>query len=202
MRVNPFVLIFLVMSLSPKVGLCGDPEETPATEVKDSAIEKKITWGKETDGLVANLRALTPTVKPGEPMVFEILVKNVSKEEIRLLGHKNPSPSTWVFNFGQWVWLSPQPSLPSVPLKPGDTASVRCLVATTRDSMTAEHKSRFLDNRWGAVFAPFRNVKSKKESLRLPEGVYRVRASSPFISAHRKAAIETNTIEVRIIGRR
>ena len=190
------------MSLSPKVGLCVDPAETSATEVKDSAAEEQIAWGKETDGLVANLRALTPAVKPGEPMEFEILVKNVSKEEIRLLGYKKPSPSTWVFNFGQWVWLSPQPSLPSVALKPGDTASVRCLVATTRDSMTAEHKSRFLGKRWGADVAPFRNAKNKKESLRLPEGVYRVRASSPFISAGRKAAIETNTIEVRIIDRR
>ena len=42
MRINPFVLMFFVMSLSPKVGLCADPEETPATEIKDSAGEEKI----------------------------------------------------------------------------------------------------------------------------------------------------------------
>ena len=56
MRVNPFVLMFFVMSLSPKVGLCADPEETPATEVKDSAGEEKIAWGKDTNGLVAQMK--------------------------------------------------------------------------------------------------------------------------------------------------
>ncbi len=191
MRVNPFVLMFFVMSLSPKVGLCADPEETPATEVKDSAGEMKIVWGKESNGLVANLRALTTAVKPGEPIEFEIRVKNVSKKEIRLLGHLKPSPATWSFNFGQWKWSPPGLSLPSVLLKPVDTTSVRCLVATTRDSLTAEQKKRrFLD-------APFRNVNNKKESVRLPEGVYRVRAASRFINARdRKVLIGTNTIGV------
>ena len=105
MRVNPFVLMFIVMSVSPKVGLCAAPEETPATEVKDSAIEEKIAWGKEIDGLVANLRALTPAVKPGEPIEFEILVKNVSKKDVRLYSgraREKTSPCTWSFRFGQW----------------------------------------------------------------------------------------------------
>ena len=68
--------------------------------------------------------------------------------------------------------------------------------------MTAEHKSRFLLKRWGEGVAPFRNAKNKKETLRLPQGVYCVRAVSPFISDPRSAAIETNTIEVRIFDRR
>ena len=94
MRVNTFVLMFFVMSLSLTIGLFATPVET-------AAVEEKIAWGKETAGLVANLRALTPVVKPGEPLEFEILLKNVSQKEIQLLGYKTPSPATWVFNFGQ-----------------------------------------------------------------------------------------------------
>ena len=200
MRVNLFVLMFFVMSLSPKVGLCAAPEETPATEIKDSAVEEKIAWGKETDGLVANLRALKTAVKPGEPIEFEIRVKNVSKKDVHLYSgreREKTSPCTWSFRFGQWDWISPSLSLRAVPLKPGETASVRCLVATTRDSLTAEQKKRhFFD-------APFRNVNNKKESVRLPDGVYRVRATSQFINARAKGSfVETNTIEVRIMDRR
>ena len=170
-----------------------------ANEVKGSAVKEKIAWGKETDGLVANLRALTTTVKPGEPIEFEIRVKNVSKKDIRLLGHLKPSPAAWVFYFGQWEWNPPIPSLPSTPLKPGDTATVRCLVATTLDSLTAEQKRRLLGSRNLPGVGPFRNVNNKKESVRLPEGVYRVRAVSSFINArNQKVLVETNTIDVRI----
>ena len=50
-----------------------EPNASPeqANEVKDSAVKEKIAWGKETDGLVANLRALTTTVKPGERVGLE-----------------------------------------------------------------------------------------------------------------------------------
>jgi len=63
-----------------------EPNASPeqANEVKDSAVKEKIAWGKETDGLVTNLRALTTTVKPGEPIVFEVRVKNVSKKDVHL----------------------------------------------------------------------------------------------------------------------
>jgi hypothetical protein len=68
---------------------------------------------------------------------------------------------------------------------------VRCLVATTRDSLTAEQRGR-------RFFAgPFRNVKKKREEAnRLPEGVYRVRAAT--IPPGRDTFVETNVIEVRI----
>jgi hypothetical protein len=80
-------------------------------------------------------------------------------------------------------------------LKPGETASVRCIVATTRDSMTAEQQRRFVP----AIFpAPFRHMENKKESDRLPEGIYRVRA----IHGTLDDGYKTNTIEVRIIDRR
>ena len=176
-----------------------EPNASPeqANEVKDSAVKEKIAWGKETDGLVANLRALTTTVKPGEPIEFEIRVKNVSKKDIRLLGHLKPSPAAWLFSFGQWVWTPPVPSLPSTPLKPGDTATVRCLVATTLDSLTAEQKRRLLGSRNLPGVGPFHNVNNKKESVRLPEGVYRVRAVSRSLHA-RDQFVETNTIDVRI----
>ena len=158
------------------------PEQ--ANEVKDSAVKEKIAWGKETDGLVANLRALTTTVKPGEPIEFEVRVKNVSKKDVHLYSGRageKTSPCTWSFRFNQWRWVSPQLSLAAVPLKPGETTSVPCVV-------TAEHK-----------YVPFRNVNNKKESVRLPEGVYRVRAVSSFINArNQKVLVETNTIDVRI----
>ena len=178
-----------------------EPNASPeqANEVKDSAVKEKIAWGKETDGLVANLRALTTTVKPGEPIEFEIRVKNVSKKDIGLLGAGKPSPAAWLFSFGQWVWTPPVPSLPITPLKPGDTATVRCLVATTLDSLTAEQKRRLLGSRNLPGVGPFHNVNNKKESVRLPEGVYRVRAVSWFINArNQKVLVETNTIDVRI----
>jgi len=163
-----------------------EPNASPeqANEVKDSAVKEKIAWGKETDGLVANLRALTITVKPGEPIEFEVRVKNVSKKDVHLYSGRageKTSPCTWSFRFNQWRWVSPQLSLAAVPLKPGETTSARCVV-------TAEHK-----------YVHFRNVNNKKESVRLPEGVYRVRAVSSFINArNQKVLVETNTIDVRI----
>ena len=155
-----------------------------ANEFKDSAVKEKIPWGKETDGLVANLRALTTTVKPGEPIEFEVRVKNVSQNDVHLYSGRageKTSPCTWSFRFNQWRWVSPQLSLAAVPLKPGETTGARCAV-------TAEHKD-----------VPFRNVNNKKESVRLHEGVYRVRAVSSFINARKqKVLVETNTIDVRI----
>ena len=193
MRVNPFALMLSVTLLIPTVGSCASPEETSATEGKNSDGEEKIVWGKESNGLVANLRALTTDMQPGDPIEFEIRVKNVSNEEVFLPGHKQLSPFAWSFNFGQWEW-SILHSLPIVPLEPGDTASVRCLVATTRDSLTDEQKER----RFNAV--PFRSVKDPaKKLVRLPEGSYRVRASS-WIPGSR-VRLETNTIEVRVSER-
>ncbi len=131
--------------------------------------------------------------------------KNVSEKEICLLGYKKPSPSTWSFNFGEWEWRPLALSLPIVPLTPGATVSVPCLVATSRDSLTAEQKRRYLTNN-GPGVAPFRNVKNKSESVRLPAGVYRVRAATRGFRGSdgndRNATLETNTIEVRIIDRR
>lgn len=184
-------------------GVKPDPEETPAAAVKDpdaeTKTEEKIAWGKESKGLVANLRALTTTVKPGEPLEFEIRIKNVSEKETYVWGHKKPSPAAWMFYFGPWEWRPPIPSLPHTPLKPGDTASVRCLVATTRDSLSAEQKRRLVGKRWVPGVAPFRNADNKKESVRLPEGVYRVRATTRgFTGGDRDTFLNTNTIEVRI----
>jgi hypothetical protein len=98
----------------------------------------------------------------------------------------------WTFYFDQWEWRSAQLGARIVPLKPGETLSVRCLVATTRDSMTAEQKERRF------FHAPFRHMQNKKESDRLPEGTYRVRA----IHGTLDDGYKTNTIEVRIIDGR
>ncbi len=82
-----------------------------------------------------------------------------------------------------------------VPLRPGETASVRCIVATRRDSLTAEQRRHF------APVSPFRNMKNKAETtLDLPEGVYRVRAA--YDIARDDEFVETNVIEVRIGDRR
>lgn len=166
-----------------------------AAEEKESTGEEKIEWGKETRGQVANLRALKTVVKSGEPIEFEIRVKNVSNRDVYLpSGHADEkmSPCFWTFYFDQWEWRSAHLSARQVPLKPGETASVRCLVATTRDSMTAEQKERRF------FHAPFRHMQNKNESDRLPEGSYRVRA----INGTLDDGIKSNTIEVRIIDRR
>lgn len=163
-----------------------------AAEEKESTGEEKIEWGKETRGQVANLRALKTTVKSGEPIEFEILVKNVSDKDVGLpsgRADEKMSPCFWTFYFDQWEWRSAHLGARIVPLKPGETVSVRCLVATTRDSMTAEQKER-------RYFpAPFRHMQNKKESDRLPAGSYRVRA----ISGTLDDGYKSNTIEVRII---
>lgn len=166
-----------------------------AAEEKESTGEEKIEWGKETRGQVANLRALKTVVKSGEPIEFEIRVKNVSNKDVYLpSGHADEkmSPCFWTFYFDQWEWRSAHLSARNVPLKPGETTSVRCLVATTRDSMTAEQKERRF------FHAPFRHMQNKNESDRLPEGTYRVRA----INGTLDNGIKSNTIEVRIIDRR
>lgn len=172
-----------------------DPKASDAAEAKKSTVEEKIAWGKETGGLVANLRALTTVVKPGEPIEFEIRVKNVSNEDAGLpsgLAGEKVSACFWMFYFDQWEWRPPQLQARIVPLKPGETASVRCLVATTPDSMTAEQGLRFRFP--GPV--PFRHIQNKNESDRLPEGNYRVRAKLDG------NGVESNIIEVRIINRR
>jgi hypothetical protein len=169
-----------------------------AAEEKESTDEEKIEWGKETRGQVANLRALKTTVKSGEPIEFEIRVKNVSDKDVGLpsgRADEKMSACFWTFYFDQWEWRSAQLGCRIVPLKPGETASVRCIVATTRDSMTAEQQRRFFP----AIFpAPFRHMQNKKESHRLPEGTYRVRA----IHGTLDDGYKTNTIEVRIIDGR
>ena len=166
-----------------------------AAEEKESTGEEKIEWGKETRGQVANLRALKTVVKSGEPIEFEIRVKNVSNRDVYLpsgRADEKMSACFWTFYFDQWEWRSAQLSSRKVPLKPGETASVRCLVATTRDSMTAEQKERRF------FHAPFRHMQNKNESDRLPKGSYRVRA----INGTLDDGIKSNTIEVRIIDRR
>jgi hypothetical protein len=170
-----------------------------ADEARESAVEEKIAWGKETRGQVASLRALATAMEPGEPIEFEIRVKNVSKEDVYLpsgLGGEKMSACFWTFYFDQWEWRSAQLSCKNVPLKPGETASVRCLVATTRGSMTAEQERRF-------PFlspVPFRHIQSRQESDHLPAGSYRVRAMIGTIENGYR--VESNTIEVRFVDRR
>jgi hypothetical protein len=179
-------------------GVTPDPKAAGAAEERVSTVEEKIAWGKETRGEVASLRALTTAVEPGEPIEFEIRVKNVSNEDVGLpsgLAGERVSACFWTFYFDQWEWCPPQLQARIVPLKPGETASVRCLVATTQESMTAEQGLRFRFP--GPV--PFRHIQNKNESDRLPEGNYRVRAMRGTIESH---GVESNTIEVRITHRR
>ena len=99
-----------------------------AAKEKESTGGEKIEWGKETRGQVANLRALKTVVKSGEPIEFEILVKNVSNTDVHLpsgRADEKMSPCFWTFYFDQWEWRSPQLSARNVALKPGETASVQ-----------------------------------------------------------------------------
>lgn len=165
-----------------------------AAEENESTGDEQIEWGKETRGQVANLRALKTEVKSGEPIEFEIRVKNVSDRDVHLPSgdaDEKMSPCFWTFYFDQWEWRSAHLSARQVPLKPGETVNVRCLVATTRDSMTAEQKERRF------FHAPFRHMQKMNESDRLPEGSYRVRAIY-----NGDDGIKSNTIEVRIIDGR
>ena len=165
-----------------------------ATKEEVSTVEEKIAWGNELRGQVANIRVLTPAPQPGEPIEFEVRVKNLSDKDTHLpsgLGSEKMSACFWTFYFDQWEWRTAEMSCKAVPLKPGETASVRCLVATTGDSLTAEQKARF---RFPPP-APFRHVLNKAESDRLPEGTYRVRAML-------NGQLESNLIEVRIKNRR
>lgn len=175
-------------------GVTPDLKAAGAAEEKEATGEM-IEWGKETRGQVANLRALKTVVKSGEPIEFEIRVKNVSNRDVYLpsgRADEKMSPCFWTFYFDQWEWRSAHLSARNVPLKPGETVSVRCLVATTRDSMTAEQKERRF------FHGPFRHMQNKNESDRLLEGSYRVRA----IHGTLDDGIKSNTIEVRIIDRR
>ncbi len=177
-------------------GVTPDPKATGPAEVEKSTVEEPIAWGKETRGQVASLRALTTAVEPGEPIEFEIRVKNVSDKDIYLQsgrGGEKMSACFWTFYFDQWEWRCAQLSCRLVPLKPGETASVRCLVATTPDRMTAEQNTRFFH-------APFRHLQNENKTDCLPEGNYRVRAMLGTIK--NGDSVESNTIEVRIINRR
>src|SRR5262245_23486239 len=90
-----------------------------AAEEKESTDEEKIEWGKETRGQVANLRALKTTVKSGEPIEFEIRVKNVSDKDVGLpsgRADEKMSACFWTFYFDQWEWRSAQLGCRIVPL--------------------------------------------------------------------------------------
>jgi len=188
------LMVGILLGIGYAVWQYGGTSNAGAAEEQESTGEEKIEWGKETRGQVANLRALKTEVKSGEPIEFEIRVKNVSDRDSGLpsgRADEKMSPCFWTFCFDQWEWRSAQLAARIVPLKPGETVSVRCLVATTRDSMTAEQKERRF------FVAPFRHMQNKKESDRLPDGTYRVRAIY-----NGDDGIKTNTIEVRIIDRR
>ena len=109
---------------------CGTSNAGAAEEKESTGEEKeeKIEWGKETRGQVANLRALRTEVKSGEPIEFEIRVKNVSNRDVGLpsgRADEKMSPCFWMFYFDQWEWRSAQLGSRIVPLKPGETVSVR-----------------------------------------------------------------------------
>src|ERR1041385_7889339 len=144
-RVVAVLMVGTLLGIGYAVWQCCGTRAAGAAEEKESTGEEKIEWGKETRGQVANLRALKTVVKSGEPIEFEIRVKNVSNKDVGLpSGHADEkmSPCFWTFYFDQWEWRSAHLSARQVSLKPGETVSVRCLVATTRDSMTAEQKER------------------------------------------------------------
>jgi hypothetical protein len=176
-------------------GVTPDPKASDAAEAKKSAVREKIASGKETRGLVANLRALTATVKPGEPIEFEIRVKNVTNKDILVTSSgEKLSACFWTFYFDQWEWLPAQDSCRVLPMKAGETVSVRCLVATTRESMTAEQERKLL------LATPFHHMQNKNATDHLPEGSYRVHAVLGRLGVG--DPLQSNTIEVRIIDRR
>jgi hypothetical protein len=179
--------------VTPVLMAAGAAEEEKKSDAKKIDAEK-IEWGKETRGQAAILRAPKTTVKSGEPIEFEIRVKNVSDKDVHLpsgRADEKMSPCFWTFYFGEWEWRTHHLSARVVPVKPGEIVTVRCLVSTKRDSITAEQDRRFSP-------APFRHMQNKNESDRLPAGVYRVRA----IHGTLENGLQTNTIEVRIVDGR
>jgi len=167
-------------------GVSPDPKATGATKEGGATVEEKIAWGKEKGGLVMNIRALKTEVQTGEPIEFEIRVKNVSDKDVILpSGAGDKMHCAWNFYFDQWLRRHGdyQLLLPSLAekkghaLKPGETGSTRYRFATTGQT--------------------FRHMQNQTETERLPEGIYHVRAEfTQAVSG--QARPESNTVEVRI----
>jgi len=157
-----------------------DPKADGAAEERASTGEEKIAWGKETDGLVANLRCLTTEPQLGEPIEFQIRVKNVSNEDVGLPsgdGREKMSPCFWKFYFDDWEWeAGARPSVRSDPLKPGKIADV------------------LLDRRWG--------IHPPREGTYRVHAVFDTRDNPKPMRGEGDRLLRSNTIEVQIIDRR
>jgi hypothetical protein len=176
-------------------GVTPAPKTDGAANERASTVEEKIVWGKESRGMVASLRALTTGAEPGKPIEFEILVKNVSNEDVGLpegVEGEKMTACYWTIYFDQWEWKhGAVPSTRIAPLKPGETARVLCRVVA-------------------GDFAPFHHMQKKDATYRLPEGSYRVHAVFDARQINRGATekpfvgdpLQSNTIDVRIIDRR
>lgn len=163
-----------------------DPKEAESTEGGEAAVEEKLVWGKEIGGLVMNIKALQTEVQAGEPIEFEIRVKNVSDQDVILpSGAGDKMHCAWNFYFDPWLrrpsdFQLLNPLLAAKhghALKPGETGSTRYQFATAGQT--------------------FRHLENQTETDRMPEGLYHVRVEfTQPVSG--QARPESNTVEVRI----
>jgi hypothetical protein len=166
----------------PNVNAKADALPGIAKQTGFERAEDEIEWGKESNGLVANLRAAKKIFAAGEPMEFEIRLKNVSNKELPVWGSRGQlSPIPWVFRFGDWEWRPGQPSLISTPLKPGET---RTATVSVRAAQTPS----------------FRLITEEAaKPARLPAGVYLVQAANEHVfGREHNRFVETNAIEIRV----
>src|ERR1041385_8921346 len=123
-RVVAVLMVGTLLGIGYAVWQTGGTSNAGAAEENESTGEEKIEWGKETRGQVANLRALKTTVKSGEPIEFEIRVKNVSDRDVYLpsgRADEKMSACFWTFYFDEWEWRTAHLGARPVLLKPGET---------------------------------------------------------------------------------
>ncbi|NBR04760.1 MAG: hypothetical protein EBT92_03225 [Planctomycetes bacterium] len=160
--------------------------DTKANEAGGGTVEEKLAWGKEKGGLVMNIRALKTEVQTGEPIEFEIRVKNVSDKDVILpSGGGDKMQCAWNFYFGQWL------------RRPGDFQLLNPLLAAKKGHGLKPGEIGRTQYKFATTGQTFRHMQNQTETDHLPAGIYHVRAEfTQAVSGQVRP--ESNTVEVRI----
>ncbi len=167
----------------------GDKAATRFREVAPEKPVAKEEWGQESDGLVASLRARKSQFAVGEPMEFEVVLKNASGARKEVWGGVHHG----VLEFGRWVWRDnawgafPGP----VRLDRDETSKLPYSLVPSKDQFAR-----------GGWFSLTESKDGAKDREFLPEGKYRV-VWKAFLEpdgndSSKRRSLTSNAVEVTV----
>jgi RNA polymerase sigma-70 factor, ECF subfamily len=157
----------------------------------DKAIDD--AWGQEVNGLIASLRPHVAEFASGEPLQFDVVIKNVSPEKITLA--RDAVSSGWSLSLDSWQWHHPglndeEGLLRAVELEPGQSTTIP--VTAGPDSLA----SAGLNFVWTGLQSEIRGP-----CPALPEGDYTVVARYMNENSPEKCwvgSLSTNAVTIKV----